>query len=221
MGHINHSGNGSDCGVPVLQHRKPRLIHCPLIAIPQTSDEFEAGKLGLQWQWHANHQEDWYSLSARKGWLRLYPQFTAHEHPAQSPNLLLQKFPARSFTAETLIEFAPLKAGEEAGLIVTGESFATLALEKMAAGNQLVLRLNGVPKFVQENLPLTAKLRVAVKDGGICTFSFATSHDWVTIPQIFPARKGVWIGAKFGLYSVKRLKSTPAGHVDIDYFRFM
>ena len=159
-------------------------------------------------------------MSARKGWLRLYPQFTAREHPAQSPGLLLQKFPAQSFTAETRVEFAPHQAGEEAGLIVAGESSATLAIEKTTVGNQLVLRINGVPKFVQDNPPLTMRLRVAVKDGGICTFSFAAGPVWVTIPDAFPARKGFWIGAKLGLYSLKRHNQAPAGHVDVDYFLF-
>ena len=43
----------------------------------------------------------------------------------------------------------------------------------------------------------------------------------MTIPQTYTARKGVWIGAKVGLYSQKRHQHKPSGHADIDYFRFM
>jgi len=216
---VDRDGNG--IGEPVLQHAKFSTPQNGAVVAPQTSDEFDSPKLGLQWQWHANHNDDWYSLSARKNWLRLYPQLAAHENLTQSPNLLLQKFPARSFLVETLLEFAPKQTDEEAGLIVTGESFATLALEKKDSRNQIVMRVNGVQKFVHDHAPAAIRLRVAVKDSGLCLFSFAAGDDFMTIPQTFPARKGVWIGSKLGLYSLKRLKDTSAGHVDIDYFRFL
>jgi beta-xylosidase len=218
---IGSNQNGTGVGEPVLHHAKPCHTANSLPIIPQTSDEFDSSRLGLQWQWNANHMDDWHSLSARKSWLRLFPQLAPHENLTQSPNLLLQKFPARSFSIDTLLEFAPKQTDEEAGLIVTGESFATLALEKKVAGNQIVMRINGVQKFVHDHAPDAVRLRVSVKDGGLCSFSFALDGDFVTVPQTFPARKGVWIGAKLGLYSLKRLKNAPAGHVDVDYFRFM
>ena len=214
MGKVNAHG----CGEPFLSHEKPSANQPP--TIPATSDEFDAPKLGLQWQWHANHRDGWYSIEARKNWLRLYPQFGAPKHLMQLPNLLLQKFPARTFTVETRLEFAPQQAGEAAGVIVAGESFASLALEKLATGNQLVLRVNGVQQFVQENMPPAVRLRVAVKDGGLCQFSFATADTFVTIPQNFQAQKGKWIGAKVGLFSSKPFDQAPSGHVDVDYFRF-
>ena len=213
--------NGGDCGEPILNYKKPTTPHRPLIAVLQTSDEFNSPELGPQWQWHANHSDSWYSLSARKNWLRLYPQLAPHENLALSPNLLLQKFPARTFTVETLLEFAPQQAGEAAGLIVAGEVYATLALEKSDAGTQLILRLNGVQQFTRDNMLGPVKLRATVKEGGVCQFSFATGNTFVMIPQIFPAQKGKWIGAKLGLYSSKRRSHTPAGHVDVDYFRFV
>ena len=203
---------------PALHHEKP----CPgKIVIPQTSDEFSSPKLGLQWQWHANHKKDWYSLSARKNWLRLFPQLAMSENLGLLRNLLLQKFPARAFTVETLLEFAPKQGGEEAGLIIAGETFATLALEKGDPGNHLVLQINGVQKFIRENVPDRVKLQVTVKDGGHCAFKFGAGDNWVTIPQTFAARKGVWIGAKVGLYSLKRFNLTQSGHADFNYFRFV
>lgn len=214
MGKVNANG----CGEPFLNHKKPLANQPP--AIPVTSDEFVASKLGLQWQWHANHRDGWYSLDARKNWLRLYPQSGAPENIMQLPSLLLQKFPARTFTVETRLEFAPQQIGEAVGAIVAGEFFAALALEKMATGNQLVMRVNGVSQFVQENVPAAIRLRVTVQDGGLCQFSFATAEYFTAIAQIFQAQKGKWIGAKIGLFSSKPVGCTTSGHVDIDYFRF-
>jgi beta-xylosidase len=208
-----------NAGQPVLFSKKPRVLGRPPIA-PQTSDEFNSAKLGLQWQWPANHADNWFSLTARPGWLRLFSQTASGDTTASTPNLLLQKFPARSFTIETVLEFAPKQIHEEAGLVLSGESFGTLGLEKNNSGNRIILRIDGVQKFVHDRAPDTVKFRMTVKDGGLCIFSFALDDNFTAISQTFTARKGVWIGAKVGLYSVKRLADEPAGHVDVDYFRF-
>ncbi len=78
---------------------------CP-VSIPQTSDEFDSPALGLAWQWHANHRDEWYSLSARPGWLRLFAQKAEGGDFAKAGNLLMQKFPARAFVAETKLELS-------------------------------------------------------------------------------------------------------------------
>ena len=207
-----------DGGEPVLRHSKP--ISGKTIAALQASDEFDLPMLGLQWQWQANHRDDWYDLGARKGCLRLHPQFLSQPNPALQPNLLLQKFPARSFVIETALDFVPKQKGEEAGLIVAGKASATFALESTDFRNRLVLRIGGAQKTVQENLPNRIRLRLVVEDGGLCRFSFATGNAFTPVSQTFQAQKGVWIGAKAGLYSIKRQPDSNAGHVDVDYFRF-
>ncbi|HEX3626289.1 MAG TPA: glycoside hydrolase 43 family protein [Verrucomicrobiae bacterium] len=212
------SQNGNGIGEPVLQCAKP--IENGSSFVPQTSDEFNSSHLGLQWQWHANHKKSWYSLGRRKGWLRLYPQYSFRGQLSDLPNLLLQKFPARSFTVETFLNFAPKQSGEEAGIIVAGKSCASFAIEKSGSRNRLVLRINGVEKFVQENVPSLIKLRASVENGGLSCFSFADLNGFISVPELFQAENGVWIGAKIGLYSLTRKRTGPNGYVDVDYFRF-
>lgn len=204
---------------PVLRHAKPFLEQCTL-SIPQTSDEFDSPKLGLQWQWHANHKKEWYSLNVKKNGLRLFPQLALSENIGLLRNLLLQKFPARSFSVETSLELRAEQSGEEAGLIITGESFASLALQKNGSGNRVVMRTNGRQKILQEDAGDNIKLQVTVKDGGICLFKFGANDGLVTAQQTFQARKGIWIGAKVGLYSLKQYDSGASGYADFDYFRF-
>jgi beta-xylosidase len=205
-------------GNPVLHHVKP-VANTEKFQ-PQNSDEFDSAQLGLQWQWNANHAKSWYSLGKRKGWLRLRPQSAIGETLSSLPNLLLQKFPAQSFTAETLLKFAPKQSGEEAGLIVIGKSFASLSIAKTSQGNQLILRTNHGQKFVQKNIPGMIRLRVRVENDGLCSFSFATFDGFVPVSELFRAEQGIWIGAKIGLYSITRSKTQATGHVDTDYFRF-
>jgi beta-xylosidase len=204
---------------PVLHHAKPVTGNGPALA-PQTSDEFDSPSLGLQWQWHANHLDHWHELGRRKSWLRLHPQLAAHDKLTQLPNLLLQKFPARAFGVETLLDFTAAQPGEEAGLIIAGESFAAFALEKTDSGTHLILQIDAVKKILRTGVPDTIQLRVAVEEGGRCSFSFVTVDGPVPVAETFQAKKGVWIGAKIGVFSLKRRKDQPAGQADFDYFRF-
>jgi beta-xylosidase len=207
MGSLN---GGESPGEPVLQHRKPRLPAAP-IATPATSDEFGSPNLGLQWQWHANHCDGWHSLAARPGWLRLFAQ--PGEDLAQAPNLLLQKFPAREFSVETVLDLSGGEVGAEAGLVVMGRAHAALALRRTPAGAQLVFR-QGTDRLVAEVPSTTARLRVAVERGGVCRFSHADAGGtWQVLPDPFQAQPGVWIGAKLGLYALGK------GHADFDYLR--
>jgi hypothetical protein len=59
-----------------------------------------------------------------------------------------------------------------------------------------------------------------IQNGGKCFLGFAEKGDYVSTPQTFQAVPGTWIGAKVGLYSIKRGEHPSAGHADFDYFRF-
>ncbi len=205
---------------PVLHHEKPRIVLAQKACVPESSDEFSSPKLGLQWQWHANHSDDWYSLTARPHWLRLYPQ-PARTIPEQQPNLLTQKFPARSFTAETIVELTSTQSGEEAGLVITGQEHAALGLQSDGVKNLIVFRNRGACPIIAHTSSNSLRLRVEVRDGGECFFAFSENGDWTPLPHSFQARKGVWIGAKVGIYSLKQNSGAPAGHADFDYFRLM
>jgi beta-xylosidase len=207
-------------GEPIRRHAKPILIRGQQPFAPQTSDEFDSGTLGLQWQWNANHRDDWHSLTARPGWLRLFPQTMAASLKEQ-PNLLLQKFPARSFTAETELQLFSKSSGEEAGLVVAGEKIAMLGIQRDDLKNWLVLRTDDKLERLRSVTSHPVKLRVEVRDGGEFAFSFADEGGFVTVPHSFQASKGAWIGAKLGVYSLKPPENSFAGHVDIDYFRFV
>jgi beta-xylosidase len=205
-------------GEPVQRHIKPVTILGYKPLAPQTSDEFDSPELGLQWQWHANHRKDWYSLDARPGWLRLYPQMAANPLNEQ-PNHLLQKFPVRSFEAETVLQFFPTQPGEEAGLIVAGEKTIRLGIRRDDLKDWLVLHTDERVEKVRSIASNRVRLRVVVRDGGRCQLSFSEGGEFIAIPQNFQATKGKWIGAKFGLYCIKTSIDGAFGHADFDFFR--
>ena len=209
---IDADGNG--VGEPVLRHAKPKLPPQP-IAVPATSDEFDTPTLGLQWQWNANHADDWHSLAATPGRLRLNA-VAHHGSLLATPNALCQKFPARAFTVETELHVSG--SATTAGLIVLGLKHAAVVIGPGDGGRVVSLVVNDQIKATQP-LPSDAiRLRVTVADGGACTFAFARPGDaaFTTIGEPFQATEGHWIGARVGLLCNG---DDPSGHADAMYFR--
>ncbi|HHY83946.1 MAG TPA: glycosyl hydrolase 43 family protein [Verrucomicrobia bacterium] len=214
----DHDGNG--IGEPVARWRRPAVNEKHAITIPQTSDDFDSARLGFQWQWQANHKENWYSLTDRKGCLRLFAQQVKDANLLAAPNLLLQKFPARVFEVETALEFSATIPGDEAGLVVTGKTCGAIAIRRAADGSdQVVYRENGADHYAGVARGKPVKFRVRVKDGGLCTFGFDAGEGLVSVAPAFQATAGFWIGAKVGIYCISR-ETGPGAYADFDYVRF-
>ncbi|MGD0461732.1 MAG: glycoside hydrolase 43 family protein [Tepidisphaeraceae bacterium] len=225
-----------DAGEPVMSHPKPDVGKNWPIAVPQTSDEFNQPTLGLQWQWWADFQDDWISLTERPGFLRMKAVAT----PAvlfDRPNLLLQKFPAEAFTVTARLELAKLEDGDRAGLVVAGLSTGALQVEKDPAGLKIIRttfiahrpthwRGDPLPGSDDENESRTIPgqsvfLRVKVNPGGNCVFSYSPDNERFTeIGPAFTAANDLWIGAKVGLFCNAPVGKSSKGFADVDWFRF-
>lgn len=223
----NNDGNGE----PVLTYKKPNVVGGPYpIKTPQTSDEFNAQKLGLQWQWAANPEVHWALFPAQSGHLRLYAAYVSDsvKNYWQVPHLLLQKFPAPSFVATTKFKFVPKEVGTKTGLIIMGHDYSYLSVTKTQDGLQLSQTIGknaaqgNVPKTVDPRTVDTHKLwfRVRVEKGGMCYFSYSTDgKNFTSIGKPFQAKEGAWIGAKVGIFSSRPNKTRNAGYADFDWFR--
>jgi beta-xylosidase len=227
---IGNDPDGDGKGEPVLSYKKPNVGHRYPAAIAQASDEFTSKVPGLQWQWQANYQDRWMSLSARSGWLRLFsmpaPDKAVNLWPV--PNLFLQKLPAEEFTVTTKLDFRSLDVGEKAGLTMFGMDYASVAVERTASGFQLIRTtcknaINGGQEEVESpiNIPGTpVLLRVKVTTGAVCQFSFsADGKDFTPIGELFSAREGRWVGAKVGLFALATTGAAKTGYADFDWFR--
>jgi beta-xylosidase len=225
-------------GEPVLVHRKPDVGRTWPVAVPQTSDEFAAPSLGLQWQWNANPRAAWFSLRARPGFLRLYsataPATRNDGSPAvrnlyDAPNFLLQKFPAPAFDVTTTLEFSPAAAGETAGLVVYGYAYALLGMRRTVTGRRLVLLVNpaanqpGAEEHEDAGVDLAeapVTLRLTVDAQAIGRFSYRLDQRaFCPIGAPFQAVADRWVGARFGLIATAAPDAAATGHADFDWFR--
>ena len=244
---IGEDKDGDGCGEPVLTHKKPDVGKTYPVCTPQESDEFDAYTLSPQWQWHANINEKWAYYAGDQSLVRLYsyPVVKDYKNLWNVANLLLQKTPARNFTATMKLTFKPTGkyTGERTGLVVMGLDYAGFILENTANG--LVLSQvecpeaeAGTPERVNASVSLsdpTVYLRVkfsadgrkiAESDGGhdlvvMCNFSYSLNgKSFKKLGTPFQAREGKWIGAKIGTFCTRpAIKTNDGGWVDIDWFR--
>jgi len=226
---IDPDGDGK--GEPVLRHKKPAVGKTYPVVTPPESDAFDGPALGLQWQWMSNPATHWYYLNVEKGALRLYAQ----PLPDSAKNLwdaghvLLQKFPADSFTVTTKMTFTrnPKFLDEKAGLTIMGMDYSALAISGSKQGLKLVYLLGkdagkGGEETVTEITSLkdrTVYLRVTVGQGGICKYSYSTDGKaFIPAGPSFTAAPGRWKGAKVGLFCTRKETTNDAGYADFDYF---
>lgn len=203
---IDQDGNG--VGEPVLEHMLPQVAHQPAPVAIQATDTFDSPRLGLQWQWHANHRDDWYSLDAEPGRLRLFAQPLPNGKLSDAPNMLLQKLPAQNCTVTTRVVLPRGPKQAKAGLVVMGMTYAGL-LVTWQDGELQVQRVQSDDsesdnmEAVQQAASCTTDvvwLRVEVRDNAKCLFSYSSDGaTFTTLGGPFQATAGKWIGAKVGI----------------------
>ncbi|SFO66371.1 Beta-xylosidase [Chitinophaga sp. YR627] len=227
---IGADTDGDGKGEPVMTYRKP-LAGMPVITPPE-SDEFNSATLGLQWQWQANPVSTWMMMYPAKGALRLFSAKVpdSSRNHWQVPNLLLQKFPADSFTVTTKCTFTPNPAleGERTGLIIMGVDYAGISLMKKDNKLQLLyascLKADKGAAEEQEVLKTiegnTCWFRVKVDKGAVCQFSYSTDGmKFIDAGKPFVAQPGRWVGAKVGLFCTRNTQINDSGFADYDWFR--
>jgi len=224
--------NKNGTGEPVMVYKKPNVGKSFQNQTPQESDEFNGNHLGLQWQWMANAQPNWFYQDNPNGSLRLYAQKIpdSANNLWDVPNVLLQKFPADEFMVTTKMKFHPNEKSEneEAGLTIMGLSYSDLYLKNMKGKIFLVY---GICKnadtgnkesetVISEVKDGIIYLRVKVSKGAVCEYSYSfDGRTFTNINEKFVAEKGRWIGAKAGMFCTGETQTNDAGYADFDWLR--
>jgi beta-xylosidase len=224
---IGADKDGDGKGEPVLNYKKPNTTKATIAAIAE-SDEFNATRPGLQWQWQANPQPYWAFCTGEKLRLFSYQLPDSAVNYWNVPNLFMQKFPADEFTVTTKLSFHPRLDGERAGLMIFGANYAFISLVKKADGvyisfSQCIDADKGKVPSVQDGEKINKAdiyLRVTVAKGAVCTFGYSEDGTtFKTIGEKLTAKPGRWVGAKAGLFCTRTVKTNDSGFADVDWFR--
>ena len=196
---------------------------------PPACDHFDAGRLGLQWDFLRTPRETFWSLSERPGHLRLKlrPQ-TVSEWA--NPSFVGRRQQHMHFSARAAMEFAPQNSDECAGLVllqndnfhyrfvVRLEKEPVIALIKRQEGKDTVLAKQPVP---------AGKLYVKIAAAGQSYNFFVASEyeKWIPVAEGVDGRilstpmAGGFIGAYIGMYASSNGKPSE-NHADWDWFEY-
>jgi beta-xylosidase len=194
------------------------------------SDEFtrKPGEraLPLVWQWNHNPDNTLWSVTKRKGYLRLTTG-RVDTLFVQARNTLTQRTFGPVSSGITAIDVTNMKEGDFAGLALLQKKFGQVGV-KFANGVKSIVMVNGsarIPVEVQ-TVPLTQKT-VYLKaecdfrdkvDVGYFFYSL-DGKTWLPIGSQLKMEYSMphFMGYRFGLFNYST--KTPGGYVDFDYFR--
>jgi beta-xylosidase len=200
----------------------------------EASDDFNQDTLGLQWQWLGNHRDDFYSLTCRSGYLRLYALNLVRNKAAvlwHSSNVLTQKFVCPKFQAETKLDFSGLKEHEKAGFGIIGGQYAYLAVSKKNDAYFLSYEVSvGDGDLREEKELLTIELEPSTNNI-ILRIQLTEINDVVSARMayqdvdgtfidtgfLFEPSDHTWVGSKIALFAVALDEVKEHGHIDVAY----
>ncbi len=224
---IGAGANGP--GEPVLVHRKPEIGRTQKRIAMAAGDEFDSATLGPQWQWEANPLRGWFSLTARRGRLRLLSQRAdADDRLWPMPSVLSQRLPGPSFTAVASLQLEPAADGERAGVVVLGTDYSWIGLRRQGGRMEIARAVcskagEGGREEVVASAPATAStvvLRVDVDQAARCRFAYSfDGRTFTALGPEFQAVPGRWVGARLGLFALAPPGAPATGHADFDWLR--
>ena len=166
------------CGEPVITFRKPKTAHPVANMNPVESDEFNAPKLGLQWQWYANYDQK-FGMPTPWGVMRIYTYKAGSDDNLNEqrngektddriwniPNLLLQKTPADKFTATAKLRMTSKEQNQYGGIIMMGLDYSALVVKRVGDDFQLQqIICKNADKGKPESVKILATLKPTEKD---------------------------------------------------------
>jgi alpha-N-arabinofuranosidase len=192
-------------------------------------DDFDRPALAPQWFFLRTPRTDFWSLSARPGYLRLRlrPERLAER---VNPSFVGRRQQHIHFSAQTLLEFTPQAANECAGLALVQNDqfhFSFVVTRTDQPVIRLIKRAAGVEEILAER-PFDAGrcyLKVEAHEQDY-HFSVASEPDqWQSVAEKIDGRilstpvAGGFVGAVLALYASSN-GETSANHADFDWFEY-
>ncbi len=204
------------------------------------SDDFASEKLGLQWQWNHNPVDEAWSLTDRKGYLRLKTSRIA-SNLFMSPNTLTNRMEGPTCEGVIKMDISKMKDGDVAGFAAFQGDAALLSVVKdgkktYVVGTKESVSLTDKEKAVTDvkreevyRQPLKSKiiyLKIACdfrlhKD--LATLLYSTDgKNWTVaikdFKMIYDYRR-LFMGTRFAIYNYATKQR--GGYVDVDSFEYL
>jgi beta-xylosidase len=194
------------------------------------SDEFNRRKgesaLPLIWQWNHNPDNKLWSLTQRKGYLRLTTGRIDTIFVA-ARNTLTQRTFGPECSGSTSIDVSNMKDGDFAGLALLQRKFGLVGVRNINEARSIVMvsaqtgkpvEVQSVP-FTQKTVYLKAECDFRDKADIANFFYSLNGKTWIPIGTQLKMEYSMphFMGYRFGLFNYAT--KTPGGFVDFDWFR--
>lgn len=214
-------GKNAD-GKAAQVYNKPISGKKTAIKVPATSDEFNAIKLGLQWQWNHNPDNEKWSLNERKGYMRLHASYAKDLKMAR--NTLTQRVQGPVSEGVVEMELSGLKAGNIAGFGIFQSPYAYIAVRRTGNQNCLIMVNNGkvvdsVEHFNAKKIWIKAN---ATHIGFKAVFSYSTDGKTFTNmgDQLQMGLGLDWTANRFALFNFSTETAGQDGYADFNWFHY-
>lgn len=206
-------------GVMAWTGRKP-VQDAPL-ATPQTDDNFDGPKLGVQWEWNYQPRKDKWSLSERPGFLRLHAfKPLQPDNLKKAGNTLTQRtMRTKSNVATVSFDLSGMQNGQVAGLSLYSVDFSTIGARRENG----VITLESMQNKERTSGPVLHSpklwLRSTWGSDGVCRYSYST--DGLTFTPFGEACRFGWgdyRGERIGIFTYNN--DAESGYVDVDSFTY-
>ena len=176
------------------------------------SDHFETDSLNLAWHFLSKKSYQHFSLTAKKGWLRLTPD-TLRAH-------LVQKETDHYYSAITRLNFKVQDSAKAGMYLTNGNQSVTLQLySTFDKGNKIIFKLDTAVRSIANPFGSTLWLKVERKSHVIAAYCSGDGTGWqqvgspintVSLDKVQPNYNS-WVGTSVGLFA----EGAPA---DFDFF---
>ncbi len=217
---MGEAAPGATAGQPVSDYAIPVHPGRSSEQRPQTSDEFNSSVLGPQWEWNHNPDDVNWSLTERRGYLRLKPSYASNLFTAR--NTLTQMMQDQSFDFTVRLDLGGMKDGDHAGIAMFEQ--AASGLQIVQAGGERFLSMFHRADSNPGRAELTAStllLRIQV-DGESAGYSYS-ANEGRTFEQVGGPVKitsSWWKGSRPALFAYTTNQQGGSGTVDFDWVRY-
>ncbi len=212
-------------GKAVTAYKKPDVGKIYPVKYFATSDEFDENKLGMLWGWNHNPDSTKWSLTEKKGVLRLKTSGITNDFRMARNTLTQRPFAKRDQNiptiATTKIEADKMKDGDIAGIAVLQEPYAYIGI-KQNSGHKYIIMVNDGKLIDSVAIDASSFYLRTTASNASKKASFQYSIDNKRFKPLgneltmhFSLK--IFTGNKFCLFNYATKKS--GGYVDVDWFR--
>lgn len=207
------SGVPDSLDLPVSRGCKPGIV---------ADDEFDRPALSLAWQWNHNPDNRYWSLTQRRGYLRL-SNGRVDSSILMARNILTQRTFGPACSAVTAIDVEGMKDGDCAGIMLLQKKYGWVGV-KAEGGLKTIVMVNGESGTAE---------RIDIKQNRVYFKVDADFHDGSDKGSFYYSLDGKswkkigtelqmsytiphFMGYRFGIFNYAT--QTPGGYVDVDFF---